>query len=149
MGRTLRKFTPEQVAKAKELFLDYKTAAEIAKATGVTKAAIYYYAKEGWNQERELKGAELFDKLSDSKKSDFAEMLVSSQRIVKNYLKDLEAQDRPDPKDVKVAVQIITDLDKIMRLEREEEKEAPDDNEKPLTTDDLKKRLSADPFSDL
>jgi hypothetical protein len=142
-----KKYTDEQVAEAKLLFMKDIPISEISDSSGMTRASLYYYVKGGWKEEKDLQGAELFRELASSKKETFVKMIRSSQNIVQKYLSTLENQTVVDSKDVKVAVQVLSELDKITRLDDANPDDGLDNKEKPITTADLVKRLKADPFA--
>ena len=142
------KYEKELIIKAKELYMDFVPVAEISRSLGIKRVALQYYVADRWKEERKLKGTELFQELSEAKAHNFAKMLKSCDKIVQKYLNSLENQEVVSPQEAKVAMQVITELDKITRLDKESPTEIISNQEKVVSTSDILKKLKNDPFSD-
>jgi Txe/YoeB family toxin of Txe-Axe toxin-antitoxin module len=59
----------------------------------------------------------------------------------------LENRDEVTPQEAKVAMQVITELDKITRLDKESPTEIISNQEKVVSTEDILKKLKNDPFT--
>jgi transposase-like protein len=144
-----KKYDQDKLDKAKELYMDFVPVAEIAREIGIPRTGLMYWVKNYWKEERNLKGTELFQELSESKAANFARMLKSSEKVVANYLRSLENKDEVTPQEVKVAMQVITELDKITRLDKAEPTEIIANQEKVVSSEDILKKLQTDPFAKL
>jgi hypothetical protein len=124
------KYDRELIAKARELYMDFVPVSEISRKLGIKRANLQYYVADRWKEERKIKGTELFQELSEAKAHNFARMLRSCDKIVQKYLTGLENRDEVTPQEAKVAMQVITELDKITRLDKESPTEIISNQEK-------------------
>lgn len=143
------KYDKEKIEAAKKMYMDFIPVTEISRTLDVPRTALMHYVTQYWKEERELKGAELFQELSETKAANFARMLKSSEKIVQNYLKSIENKDKVSPQEVKVAMQVITELDKITRLDKDSPTEIISNQDKVISSEEILKKLGTDPFSNL
>lgn len=141
------KYESNKIEKAKQLYMDFVPIAEISRQLKIKRPSLQYYVSQGWKEERKLRGTELFQELSEAKAHNFARMLKSSEKIVQNYLSHIESKEDVTPTEVKVAMQVITELDKITRLDKDSPTEIIGNQEKAVSTQDILKKLKLDPFS--
>ena len=133
--------------KAKKEFMSYTPVKQIARDFNLSYAALKHYCKPGgrWRRERELLKAELLQKVTEGKRVELLGMADSCQIIVKKCLAALAVQhDPPTLRDAKMVTSILTELDKILRLDEGR----PTDiiEEKPVSTIELQKKMGLDPF---
>lgn len=145
-------FSQLPVAKQREIkdkFLNSEAGlSELADQYGVKRTSIEYYAsqsKEDWRGQRELLKAELFQKFSETKKSDFVKMSSSAIKVMAKALEELANRDEPPTMmEAKRATEILESLDKITRLDNGDPTEIVED--KTISIQDLKKKIAFDPF---
>ena len=141
------KATEEVLEKAKKLYLEYVPIKEIAAKLGIGRTTIQYHANTYWDTERELQKAELFRAFSDTKKVTMTKLSSASLQImVKAIEETAKNKDRPPTlREAQQAAQILESIDKIMRLD--DGKPTDITESKPVTTIELRKKLSLDPFA--
>lgn len=146
---TTKRLTKKELETAKQLYLQYHTVTEVSKKTNISRTTLTHHIKKdgGWEHERNLSRAELLDKATSSRKTDFVEMTSSTITVLKRALTSLaQRDDAPTVQEAKGAAAILETLDKITRLDDGN----PTDiihQEKPVTVVELRKRLSKDPFA--
>ena len=143
------RYSEEELAKAKQMYLEYLTVTEIALQTGIGRNTLSYHINKtgsSWQIERELQKAELLGKVSSAKKADFANMAISSIEIIKRALADLAKRDQaPTVAEAKRATEILESLDRITRLDDGAPTEIT--AEKPFVVANIRKRMLIDPFA--
>ena len=149
MGKPI-KYEEAQVAAAREMYLRYVPLKRIEEATGIILGTIRYYADSKWRKEREAAKSDLIDALSDSKRVLFTKIVAYGLDTLANSLQKLKEDDVAlSPKEMSAISGIITDIDKIVRLDEGNPTEILA-NTKPTTIIELKKRLTAaDPFAEI
>lgn len=142
-----RKWSDAQLAKCKEMYLDYKSLSEIEKRTGVPKSSLHHHIKKYWEQERNLRKAELFEAMIEGKKPQFASMTQATIAIMEKALTSLANRDAPPTmQEAAKAAEIMNTLDKITRLDDGQATDIISTNEAPLTVEVIEEKLSYDPF---
>ena len=117
----------------------------LSREYGVKRSSAQYYADKYWKDELALARAELFQQFSKNKKEDFIKMSQSAMKIMRKALEELAKRDQPPSMmEAKRATEILESLDKITRLDDGKPTEISE--ERPITTIELQKKLSFDPF---
>lgn len=143
------RLTKKELEKAKRLYLNYESISDISKKLSMSRTSVSHHINKdgGWKQERELRRAELLEKVSLSRGEDFAKMTASTITVLKRALEDLANRDTaPTVMEAKGASQILETLDKITRLDKGDPTEIIRED-KPTTVVELRKRLKNDPFA--
>lgn len=145
---TLRKYTDEQIALAKSLYMAYKTRKEIAEASGINIKTLPDYI-EKWHPERELNKKEIFSSLADAKKRHFVDLANNGLEVLVRGVRELNRSGSPlSPRDLKEVAAVIEVIDKIIRLDDGKPTEITE-NIKPATRESIIELLKADPFGEL
>lgn len=130
----------------KKRYLSGESILGLCKEFGVKRGSAQYYVNKEWKAEKELLRTELFKSFGEAKKQDFVEMSQSSIVIMKRALEDLARRGTPPTiMEAKRATEILESLDKITRLDENKPTEIRENTV--VTTEDLRKRLSVDPFA--
>ena len=137
-----------KLKKAKEMFMNFEQVSKIARELKISRSSLDHHVKkpDGWELERNLRSAELFEQLNSSKKQDFTRMTQATIDILSKSLVNLSKRDRPPTmQEATAAAKILETLDRITRLDDGN----PTDiiaNEKPATVIEIQKKLKVDPF---
>jgi predicted DNA-binding protein YlxM (UPF0122 family) len=144
-----RKLTNKQLDTIKRMFMEYKTVSAIAREFSVSRNTITHHINQhGWTAERKLNETELLSTFSDGKKASFTDMTESSVIIMKRALQDLATRATPPSINEAIrAADILKTLDNILRLDDGKPTDIVESTEKAMDNKELKKKLSADPFS--
>lgn len=138
----------EILKKAKDLYMDHTPILKIAAETGIPKSTVDYHVQKIWKAQRELNRTELFQALTDARKTDFMEMTHASMKIIKRSLISLaERPSPPTPTEAKQATYILAELDKMCRLDEGKATSIIKNEDSVITIEDLKKKIQNDPFS--
>jgi hypothetical protein len=144
MSKNLSKLSLD---KAKKMFMDYKSLADIAKVLKCSRSAIQYHASNGWSKERDLSRVEKDSSLKEIKQVEFNSITESTIHIMRRALHDLANRDRPPTvTEAKQASEIMEKLDKITRLDKGEATDIVSNQEKVMTVETIARKLSLDPF---
>lgn len=139
-------YTDDQFEAARQLYLSYKPLAEIVEKTGMNIHTIKYHIGKRWKEERETKKSEIMEALTESKKSLMFEISKNGLEILANSIKELSASKRPlNPTEMSRIKDIITDLDKIVKLDEGNPTEILAST-KPATIVEVRELLKSDPF---
>lgn len=146
--KTFSSLTKAQQKEFKERWLCGEGIKPLAEEFGVKRTSAQYYANSHWADEKEMLKAELFQAFTKTKQQDFIELSQSSIVIMKRALEDLARRATPPSiMEAKRATEILEALDKITRLD---EGRPTDISEAvTITVDDLKDKLSIDPFANI
>ena len=146
---TATRYSDEERAVAKKMYMDYCSISEISRTTGINRNAIYNYVNNhGWSLEREMLKAELMDKVTSTRVKDFADMALASIEIVKRGLQDLAKREVPPTvAEAKKATEILEAIDRITRLDNGD----PTDivAEKPVSIKAIKAKIGTNPFKEI
>jgi len=144
--RTYSSLTLSDKKEFKRRYLEGESINSLSEEFRVKRTSAQYYANKEWKQEKALMRAELFQQFSDDKKENFIKMSNASIIIMTRALQELAKRDNPPTiAEAKRATEILESLDKISRLDENKPTEITE--ERPITTVELKDKLSLDPFS--
>lgn len=144
---TPRKLSKAQLEWAKEQYMNYKPIAEISREVGVTSKAIQYHVNKGWKSERILRRNELAIELTESKAAIMSSTFSASYKGVNAWVRKVTAPDHQlSPQEVKTLMQIITEMDKITRLDAGSPTDIIADTTPIPVIEIRKKILDSDPF---
>ena len=142
-------YTDEQFELAKQMYLAYKPLADIVAKSGMNIHTVKYHVGKRWKEEREFKKSEIVEALTESKKSLMYEISKHGLEILANSIKDLSSSKRPlNPTEMSRIKDIITDLDKIVKLDEGNPTEILADT-RPATIVEVRELLKKDPFLEL
>jgi len=146
-----KKLTKKHLETIRQLYFEYKSISEIARAFDVARATITWHINSnGWTAARKLAESEVFSSFDDAKKVDFIKMTQSAVTIMSRSLQHLATRaDAPSINEATRAADILKTLDNILRLDDGTPTDIIENTEKPLDDKELKKKLSADPFANL
>ena len=146
-----QKLSKAQIASIKDMYMKYKSISEIAKAYGVSRTAINWHINtNAWAAERKLNESEILSSFTDAKKSDFVKMTQSAGNIMARSLENLSTRhDPPSILEATKAADILKTLDNILRLDEGKPTDIVENQDKPMDDKELKRKLSADPFSNI
>jgi predicted DNA-binding protein YlxM (UPF0122 family) len=143
------KLTKKQLASIRDMYMQYKSVSAIAREYSVSRSAINWHVNtNSWQAERKLAESEILSSFTDAKKSDFIKMTQSAVNIMARSLDNLATRhDPPSITEATRAADILKTLDNILRLDEGSPTDIIENSEKPMDDKELKKKLSADPFS--
>lgn len=143
---TATRYSDEVKVLAKKMYMDYASVSEIARETGMSRAAVYNQIKK-WSVERDMLRAELMEKVVSAKQKDFAKIAVSAITIMGRSLEDLANRDvPPSVAEAQKAMQIFDALDRITRLDNGDPTEIT--SEKPVSIKAIRAKIGANPFNE-
>lgn len=143
------KLNKTQIAKMKEMYLNYTSITDIAKVFKVARNTVNWHINSNaWLAERKLKENEVFSSFSDAKKVDFVKMTQSATAIMARSLDNLATRHEPPTiNEATRAADILKTLDNILRLDDGKPTDIVKNTDKPMDAKELKKKLKADPFA--
>lgn len=142
------KISEEKLEEAKRMYMEYKPIKVIAEQLGVPRTTVQYHANQYWETERELAKNELFRQFTSLKKATLTKLSEASLKIMTRALENAASSDEPPTlREAQQTSLILEAIDKILRLD--DGKPTDITESKPVTTIELKKRLSADPFAEI
>ena len=147
----MARISAEELAKAKQLYMDFMPVTEIARKLGISKNTVRYHATtkdDNWKLQREGAKMEMLEAFNDGKKGKILSVNNLCLAIIQKGLKDINSQETISLKDAKLASDILTEMDKIIKLD---DGEATSRSEsisiRPISLDAARRRMiSADPF---
>ena len=144
-SKTFSELSSAKQEEFKNRYLTGEGILPLAREYNVKRSSAQYYADKYWKEELALARAELFQQFSKNKKEDFIRMSKSAMTIMRKALEELAKRDQPPSMmEAKRATEILESLDKITRLDDGKPTEISE--ERPITTIELQKKLSVDPF---
>ena len=133
--------------KIREDFMNYVPISTLAVRYKVARSSINHHVTRGWEEERNLLRAELYETLSSSKQVDFNNITGNAISILKKSLANLaNRKQSPTLKEALDASKILDVLDKITRLDEGNPTDIISNNDKTIEIIDLKKKMVNDPF---
>lgn len=129
--------------------MKYTPITEIAATFNVVRSTVTWHINSNsWQGERKMSENELFNSFSDGKKTDFISMTRAATEIMARSLKHLATRsDPPTIAEATKASDILKTLDNILRLDEGKPTDIVESQNKPLTSKELKKKLTVDPFA--
>lgn len=145
----MKKMTEAELSKAKQLYMDYVSITEIASILGRPKETIQYHVTKKWKSERVLRANETLADLSDSKIAQMSNTFSDSFRSIAKWVAFKSSDPKQlTPHEVKTMMSIVTEMDKITRLDAGSPTDIIADT-KPIDVIEVRKRIiKADPFID-
>jgi len=146
-----KKLGIKKLATIKQLYMEYKSISSIAREFGVQRSTINWHINSnGWKAERKLNESEIFAAFDDGKKVDFVKMTQSATMIMARSLEELATRHEPPTiNEATRAADILKTLDNILRLDEGKPTDIVENSDKPMDNKELKKKLKADPFSNI
>jgi predicted DNA-binding protein YlxM (UPF0122 family) len=146
-----KKLNKTQIEKMKEMYMSYVPISEIASTFKVVRATVTWHINSNaWQAERKLAENEVFSSFTDAKKTDFVKMTQSAVNIMSRSLEALATRhEPPSMTEATRAADILKTLDNILRLDEGKPTDIVENQDKPLTSKELKKKISVDPFANL
>jgi len=140
------KISDEKLAQAKDMYMKYVSVTEIASRLGLKRGSLKYHTGK-WKSERVLRANETLSEFSDSKialmANTFSDSFSAIQKWVAHKSKD-PAELKPH--EVKAMMSIITEMDKITRLDAGNPTDIIAETAPIDIIEVRKKILQADPF---
>lgn len=151
MAGPRKKLTVKQIEAMKSLYMKYMSISELAKEFNVSRTTVNHHINiNSWQAERKLAETELLSSFSDAKKGDFVKMTQSAVNIMSRSLHALATRhDPPSINEATRAADILKTLDNILRLDEGKPTDIVENQDKPLDDDELREKLSKDPFADI
>jgi len=135
-----KQWTDKQLETAESMYMDYLPITEIAKESGVPRTTLYYYIRSSWKLRREVRSKELLSAIAVGKREAFEELTGSALKIMSRALTALvQRPQSPTMKEAIDASKVISEIDRITRLDKAE-------NNEPTDELDINEVLSNDPF---
>ena len=144
---TPNKLSEKDLEWAKSEYMAYKPIVDIARKLGVDRKAISYHINKGWKEERILRRNELALELTESKAAIMSSTFQASYKGVHAWVQKVTASDHNiTPQEVRTLMQIITDMDKITRLDSGSPTDIIADTAPIPVIEIRKKIMESDPF---
>jgi len=146
-----KKLGVKKLATIKRMYMEYKSISAIAREFDVQRSTINWHINSnGWKAERKLSENEIFAAFDDGKKVDFVKMTQSATMIMARSLEELATRHEPPTiNEATRAADILKTLDNILRLDEGKPTDIVENSDKPMDDKELKKKLKADPFSNI
>lgn len=146
-----KKLNITQINKMKEMYMKYTALTQIAKTFKVSRSTVNWHINtNAWQAERKLAESEIFSTFTDAKKTDFVKMTQSAVNIMARSLETLATRhEPPSMTEATRAADILKTLDNILRLDEGKPTDIVENQDKPLTSKELKEKIKADPFANL
>jgi predicted DNA-binding protein YlxM (UPF0122 family) len=146
-----KKLGIKQIATIKDMYMQYKSISEIARVFEVSRNTINWHINQNsWQAERKLNESEVLSSFTDAKKQDFVKMTQAAANIMARSLENLATRHEPPTiNEATRAADILKTLDNILRLDEGKPTDIVENTEKPLDDKELKRKLAADPFSNI
>lgn len=143
-----KRYTPDMLNKAKQLYMAYKTADTISKETGIEINSVIYYTKTQWKAEREALNSQSLVKIqaSENREERINSMVNNGLSYLEKSLNGLISSDIVEPAAMKSVADIILKLKQIKKMD-EGTVEAEEGKYKPASVDEMKALFSKDPFN--
>jgi hypothetical protein len=144
---TPTKYTPEQIALAKKMYMQYRSHKDIMSATGIGRQSLTHHIGTSWKNERELMKREVFDALAEGKRAAIAQITSDAIYSLQRFFREIASGESPlDARSAEKVSNILTNIDKIMRLDDGSPTEIVE-TINPATMKELKETLKeVDPF---
>ena len=145
------KLTGKQISVMREMYMKYTPISEIANTFNVVRTTVVWHINSNsWQAERKMAESEIFNAFTDAKKTDFVKMTQAATQIMARSLNHLATRhEPPSMSEATKAADIFKTLDTITRLDDGKPTDIIENQDKPLTSKELKKKIAADPFSNL
>jgi hypothetical protein len=139
--KTKKRYKPEQLAQARELYFKHNTLDSIAKETGIEVNSISYHVKTTWKAEREVK-----IERTDSVNNRINTMTESGIAFLEKSLRGLISSDTVQPSDMKAVADVIL---KLKQIEKLNQADAITESEtiKPASYEEIQELFNKDPFA--
>ena len=146
-----KKLSLRQVEAMKAMYMEYKSLSVIADTYGVSRSTVSWHINsKDWAAERKLSESEVFTSFTDAKKTDFIKMTQAAANILARSLQNLSTRHEPPTiNEATRAADILKTLDNILRLDAGSPTDIVENQDKPMDSKELKKKLSVDPFADM
>jgi hypothetical protein len=148
---TYTKLSQEKQIEIKQKFMEGHSLRSLALENDLLPQSLSSYSrKHGWNEERRLMRAELFQAFSDSKKAAFTGIYMDGTALLRKAVADaLKEYEKVNDLNERLKIakeisQVIKELDKIQRLDDGTPTEIKE--ERPFSIIELREKVSADPF---
>lgn len=147
----MSKISEPLLLKAKDLYLDHKSVVEIERQTGISRDILNYHIhrkKDNWKNIKQGNKIAILESFTEDKKGQLVSISKSCIDIIDKALRALNKSEEITLKDAKLATDILSEMDKIVKLDDGEATSRTETvTHKPLTIEQLKHRLiSSDPF---
>ena len=123
-----QKYAPELIAKAKKLYMEYKTIAEVARQTYISRSTINYYIAKSWEKERKAREDLNLARLNDITAMDLKTIGKDSITILKRAINNSATGD--EPPSLKDALAVSKIIETIKKLNDEVQKKEEEEKEK-------------------
>lgn len=142
-----KKLTDEQLVYAKQQYMNYRSVSDIAREMGINRGTLQHWVNEYWKGERVLRRNELAAEFSEAKGAIMTSTFSCSFKGVQAWVQRVTDPNYDmKPHEVKTLMSVITEMDKIMRLDQGSPTDIIADT-KPVTVHEIRKQIVAsDPF---
>ena len=145
------KLTGKQIDKMREMYMKYMPITELASTFNVVRSTVTWHINSNsWQAERKMAENEIFNSFTDAKKTDFVKMTQAAVEIMSRSLGHLATRHEPPSiNEATRASDILKTLDNILRLDDGKPTDIVENQDKPLTSKELKKKIAKDPFANM
>lgn len=141
-----RVYTKEQILAAQDMYMNYKSLAEICAMTGMSIYAVKFYSHKYWRKERQLSKSQILDLLGESRGKAFAEISLYGMELLVRSLKDHAKNGTVlTIKESFALSHILSNIDKMVRLDSGEPTDIIKDI-KPADRGEIIQLIQSDPF---
>ena len=143
------KLSDKQIEVMREMYMKYTPLSEIAQTFKVVRTTVNWHINnKGWQGERKMAENEIFNCFTDAKKTDFVKMTQSATVIMARASTHLATRNEPPSMaEATRAADVLKTLDNITRLDDGKPTDIVENQDQPLTSKELKKKLKKDPFN--
>lgn len=144
--KTFKDLSVDEQEDMKKMYIEHYPLTHIAEKYDISRQSVSYHANKYWKEERDLMKADLFNHFSDTKKSSFVKISQDAIDVMTRALSHIKNNvEAPTLKDAKAAAEVISALDKIIRLDENKPTDITED--RAFDVIELKKKFNLDPFA--
>lgn len=116
--KTYKKLNKLQITNCKDMYMKYVSVSDIASRLDIPRSTVQNYVNSKWKSERVLRANELLTEFSDSKIALMSNTFSDSFKAIQKWI-EIKSRNPEDlrPHDVKTMMSVITEMDKITRLD--------------------------------
>ena len=142
-----KRLSDEQLEWAKAQYMDYTPVTKIASKLGVRKNTVQYHVDKGWRSERTLRSNTLISEFTEAKANMMNSTFSCSFKSIQEWVRvKSKHPEELKPHEVKTMMSIISEMDKIMRLDKGEPTDIVSET-KPISVIEVRNQiLKSDPF---
>jgi len=140
-----KKYTEAQLDKAKKMYMNYMSIADIAEKMGMPRTSVSNYVQASWKKERQLMSNDLLNEVTANKRVMLTKLAGKSIDLIGKALHDLSRKTELSAYEANVLAGLLDKIDKIMKLDAGQATDIIAEA-KPATIVEIQRKLEMDPF---